>query len=322
MYLTMDTVVDFANGTLLVVAQNAGLVLETVMADALLTFVLLTCFMPLLLLVFLFACGVALRLYLNRTRVVGLSTQEGGLSSRARTLVATIADTQGTFICGFDVSKLNNIPDKGGALLVLYHGALPLDFYFLWARVQLVKQRTMYLVSDRFMWKIPGIKPFLDIVHAVPGSHDECVRLLKEGHLVCIAPGGMREAQFSDDMYKILWGRRQGFARVAKEAGVPIVPVFCRNIREAVHTFPWKHGLLRLIYEKTRIPVVPIYGPFPVKLRCFIGDHVTSPEEERVEDYAHRVRSVLEDMIARHQEVPGSTFRALRERWTLPPVDS
>lgn len=64
------------------------------------------------------------------------------------------------FCSGFDVVNFDSIPNKGGALLVLYHGALPLDFYYLWAKVQLMKRRSMYMVADRFMWKIPGKKNF------------------------------------------------------------------------------------------------------------------------------------------------------------------
>ena len=59
-------------------------------------------------------------------------------------------------LAGFDVDHFERIPDRGGALLVLYHGALPLDFYYLWAKVQLGKRRAMYMVADRFLWKIPG----------------------------------------------------------------------------------------------------------------------------------------------------------------------
>ena len=43
---------------------------------------------------------------------------------------------------------------------------------------------------------------------------------LQDDHLVVVSPGGLREAQFSDSMYKVLWGKRSGFARVAKEANV------------------------------------------------------------------------------------------------------
>ena len=32
----------------------------------------------------------------------------------------------------------------------------------------------------------------------------------------------------------MLWGKRKGFARIAKEVGVPVFPMFTANIRESI----------------------------------------------------------------------------------------
>lgn len=48
-----------------------------------------------------------------------------------------------------------------------------------------------------------------------PGTVEDCVNNLKEGNLLIIAPGGVREALFSNPVnYQIMWGRRLGFAKV------------------------------------------------------------------------------------------------------------
>ncbi|KFV45919.1 Transmembrane protein 68, partial [Gavia stellata] len=52
------------------------------------------------------------------------------------------------------------------------------------------------------------------------GPKEECVSALKKGSLIAIAPGGVREALFSDEMYTIIWGNRKGFAQVAIDAKV------------------------------------------------------------------------------------------------------
>lgn len=54
----------------------------------------------------------------------------------------------------------------------------------------------------------------------ITGSKEECLHALKNGDWVAISPGGTREAIFSDETYKILWGKRTGFAKVALEARV------------------------------------------------------------------------------------------------------
>ncbi|KFQ73334.1 Transmembrane protein 68, partial [Phoenicopterus ruber ruber] len=52
------------------------------------------------------------------------------------------------------------------------------------------------------------------------GPREECVNALKKGFLIAIAPGGVREALFSDETYAIMWGKRKGFAQVAIDAKV------------------------------------------------------------------------------------------------------
>ena len=51
---------------------------------------------------------------------------------------------------------LDKIPDKGPALIIYYHGALPIDVYYLVAKAKLYKNRHIMAVGDRFLFKIPG----------------------------------------------------------------------------------------------------------------------------------------------------------------------
>lgn len=61
---------------------------------------------------------------------------------------------------GYEVVGAENIP-AGGALLVYYHGALPIDFYYLTSHILLYQGRVVKPVGDRFLFKIPGNKsPF------------------------------------------------------------------------------------------------------------------------------------------------------------------
>ena len=51
------------------------------------------------------------------------------------------------------------------------------------------------------------------------GSQESLVSLLQQGHLVGLSPGGTYEAQMGDNMYKLMWRARRGFARVVEEVG-------------------------------------------------------------------------------------------------------
>lgn len=73
-------------------------------------------------------------------------------------------DAQGWIYHGYEVEGLENIPDEGPALIVYYHGALPLDYYYLLAKVFLVKKRLIRAVGDKFLFSIPGWKLMMSVV--------------------------------------------------------------------------------------------------------------------------------------------------------------
>ena len=62
---------------------------------------------------------------------------------------------------------------------------------------------------------------------------------------------------------------------MAISAGVPIIPVFTENIREVTLSLAGRmntgRSLWENLYESTKLPIVPIYGLFPVKLRTHLG---------------------------------------------------
>jgi len=93
------------------------------------------------------------------------------------------------------------------------------------------------------------------------------------------------------------------------------------------------------IYAKTKLPLVPIYGGFPVKLVTYVGkpipyDGNLTPEELQIKVSNHakkrkthnfqrilfknfqhfQVANNLRDLIRKHQKVPGNITRALIER--------
>ena len=58
---------------------------------------------------------------------------------------------------GYEVDGLENIPITGPALLIYYHGALPVDLYYLIANLYLERGRILRNIMDNFAFKIPGI---------------------------------------------------------------------------------------------------------------------------------------------------------------------
>ena len=116
-------------------------------------------------------------------------------------------------------------------------------------------------------------------------------------------------------MQQVEWKSRVGFAKIALEAKVPIIPVFTKNIRESVRTISCGRPLMKWIYDKTRLPCAPIYGGFPVKMTTFIGDPIPYNSEDTPEELRDKCKKALEDLIEKHQRIPGSICLALFERF-------
>ena len=68
---------------------------------------------------------------------------------------------------GYEVSGMENIPVDTPALIVLYHGAVPIDIYYLIAKTILYKNRLIHTVGDRFLFKIPGKYSDFNIMNLV-----------------------------------------------------------------------------------------------------------------------------------------------------------
>ena len=77
-----------------------------------------------------------------------------------RKTVSAMWDALGWFWHGYEIVGAENIP-AGGALLVYYHGALPIDFYYFCSHILLYKGRLIKPVGDRFLFKIPGISQLI-----------------------------------------------------------------------------------------------------------------------------------------------------------------
>ena len=94
--------------------------------------------------------------------------------------------------------------------------------------------------------------------------------------------------------------------------------MFTQNCREAMRSAPFFRGFFKKIYEKTKLPLVPIYGMFPVKLITYIGKPIEYDESRTAEELKALTKARIEDLIKEHQRLPGSIFHALLDRFRSP----
>jgi 1-acyl-sn-glycerol-3-phosphate acyltransferase len=249
-----------------------------------------------------------------------MSTESSGPAQRIVDIGSAVICRYGRAVHGFELNDLDRIPTDGPALLVFYHGFMPLDVWIFGSEVHRQTGRTIRFLADRFLFKTPGLRRLVRWAGAVPGNRPDAVRMLQQGNLVGVAPGGVREALAGrDEHYRVLWGERIGFAHVAREAGVPIIPIFTENVEEIYRAPGAGSAPVQALYEQTRLPLVPIVGlgvlPIPVKLRAWVGEPVDHVPGESAEDLRDRARDALQGLIDAHQYTEsGRILHALRER--------
>ncbi|KAK8397473.1 hypothetical protein O3P69_004911 [Scylla paramamosain] len=212
-----------------------------------------------------------------------------------RYLISLIWDAHGYIWHGYEVRGLENLPDRGRCLIIYYHGAIPIDIYYLVAHSIIVKGRLIHCVGDRFLEKVPGWKVILEAFDITAGTISSCIKTLSEDHILSISPGGAM----------LKW---------PSELMPPSCQPFTENIREAFRVVAWPQRLWVTLYEKLRFPCAPIYGGFPVKLRTHLGEPIYPKPGESPEELAERIQESLAALIRENQKLPGRILRALMAR--------
>jgi 1-acyl-sn-glycerol-3-phosphate acyltransferase len=145
-----------------------------------------------------------------------------------RTVPALHALSRLYFRC--EVDGLSNIPAEGPVLLVGNHsgGTLIADtFVFAQAFYRhFGPLRRFHQLAHDLVFKVPGARASLSKWGTVPASPENMRRALDRDAALLVYPGGDHETyRPSWESSKIDFAGRTGFAKLAIELGVPIVPI-------------------------------------------------------------------------------------------------
>ena len=85
--------------------------------------------------------------------------------------------------------------------------------------------RAARALGDDNHFALPVWRDLLWRMGTVRATRENCARLFEAGEAVLVFPGGGREVfKHKGEKYRLVWKERVGFARLAIEHGVPIVP--------------------------------------------------------------------------------------------------
>jgi 1-acyl-sn-glycerol-3-phosphate acyltransferase len=113
------------------------------------------------------------------------------------------------------------------------------------------------------------------------GTRATALRLLREGHLVVCYPGGSREVfKAPDERYQLRWKGVLGFAQVAIEARVPVVPFAGLGVDESWVNLGHLRAARRLL-GRYAVPLAFGVGllPLPARFRFVLGRPILPPAD-------------------------------------------
>ncbi|KAJ3300928.1 Transmembrane protein 68 [Blyttiomyces sp. JEL0837] len=122
---------------------------------------------------------------------------------------------------------MENIPKAGKKfLLVGNHQIWALDVPLKFAQIYLDTGIYIRSLTDRSHSTIPCWKHIVQYFGGVPGTRENCKKLMDAGEPILVYPGGALEVWKDERIpkYTLIWKDRVGFAKMAAEHGYVIIP--------------------------------------------------------------------------------------------------
>jgi 1-acyl-sn-glycerol-3-phosphate acyltransferase len=218
-----------------------------------------------------------------------------------------------------DVRGLEHVPEGPAVLVGNHNGGLnPVDGLFL---VHYYRQRgydePVYILAHDILFKHPRVADVLRSVGIVPARRETAQRVLEAGHKLLVFPGGDLETlRPYRDRAKVVLAGRTGFAKLALDHDVPIIPVVSagahetlivlsqgRRVAEALRLPKWAriHSLPIMLAAPWGLLAGPTcalpYLPLPAKITVQVGAGIEARASTTIETMYRRVEGTMQDML-------------------------
>lgn len=176
--------------------------------------------------------------------------------------------------------------------------------------------RPVTFLTHQLAWTL-GVGPIVELLGARPASRDSAHTSFAEGQHVVVFPGGdLDAAKKFTDRNQIVFGGRSGFAQLALDEGVPIVPIVTAGAGESLLVLSDGERLARALRldKLLRVKALPTslslpwglntgavgmlpYLPLPTKLHTRVLPAMTATPGESAESYAERVHTLMQEAL-------------------------
>lgn len=208
------------------------------------------------------------------------------------------------------------LPDEP-ALLVANHGfggILDLNVFAIFAALDdMALDRPVTALTHHLAWRA-GLGKIVEAAGARPASRESALAAFDAGHHVLVLPGGDLDAGKPwRRRNQIVFGGRSGFARLAIEAGVPIVPIVTAGAGESLLVLSDGQRLAKALGTDRRLrsKSLPVsvsipwglnvglvglapYFPLPTKLITRVLPAMRPAPQESPDQYADRVEVAMQ----------------------------
>ena len=168
------------------------------------------------------------------------------------------------------------------------------------------------VLTHQIAWTL-GLGPVLEPAGLRVASRTSALEGLAAGHYVLVMPGGDLDAGKSfTHRNEVIFGGRTGYAKLALEAGVPIIPIVVSGAGETLFVLSDGQRLAKFLRlpDLLRVKALPVsvslpyglsigvagmlpYLPLPAKMRAAVLDPILAADQETAESLAARVHGAM-----------------------------
>jgi 1-acyl-sn-glycerol-3-phosphate acyltransferase len=212
------------------------------------------------------------------------------------------------------VVGMEHIPEEGPAVVVVNHSLATYDIGLLNAAIFEERKRFMRSLADHLFYRVPYLSQLVEAIGAKEGNRENAKELLAQGEMLCVAPGGMREAlRPSTERYQLRWERRRGFAQIAIEAQVPVIIAVCPRADDLYQVY--SSPLTSWAYRNFKVPLFLARGvgitpiPRPVKLIHHLSEPLYPPKPRaEPEAFKKQVEVFHRQIVTRAERLIGEAI--------------
>jgi 1-acyl-sn-glycerol-3-phosphate acyltransferase len=178
---------------------------------------------------------------------------------------------------------------------------------------ELALDRPVTMLTHQVAWTL-GVGKLLEPFGARPASRGAALEAFEAGHHVLVLPGGDLDAFKSyADRNRIVFGGRTGYARLALDVGVPVVPIVTAGAGDTLLVLSDGQRLARALRldRLLRLKALPVsltapwglnvglagllpYLPVPANLSTVVLPAISVPPSASTSDLATRVETEMQ----------------------------